>query len=735
MSKLPKGQSWRKLKTSALVCGLTLSTALLLGVDIAISNTDSWYASLLYVARFILTVGAAGIVSNRIAPLMFRRVGIKLHPTALFISSVPLVFLILSLTTAIAGLAGILYPGSVLIINVTLAILVASTLPENRLGMLPEKFTIHEIIVLIPLLLISICGLAIFIIFTPAQWDSLTYHLYFPARWLQEGKIFHIPTIFGDPAPAFSPGNSFSFNACVMGLLNSDFLMNCISLCFLWLLIAAVYRTMLHLTEDRLSAIAPAALLATTPMILFKTFSGYSDILALSMLFCATLSLFQFIHHKRFGQALFCAISAGICAGCKTAFLPYALTVLIILGIVMIISKNRKALLASIPAAVIAGGWWYFRNLMLYGNPIFPAEIKFFGITLYPGPYAMDSFDNTNFAMKSISELPMVIIKGLGPISTLLMLTGLIGWIIFIFTRKDKQKTISITAMILIILWTLCFIYINPYNRVTRFLLPAWILCVAGNSAIIHLLKKPALKTALILIPTTFFVIMDIKNMLFIISGMNLAVFVIPLILISVSIVTGFIYMRHRNILFPTTVLLCVAGLLFYGEMLSPKYRIKTMEKSNAGGLKPAFELFNRPNSNLQPMTIAYAGANIPYIFIGNRMKNKVIYCGVSGDQNDNIYNFWKRYGKNVYDRKIPLCRIVTDYKSWLGNLYDSGANALAVVVLHPNERYRYRHTPDNFTVERLWASNNPKIFSRTVKTPITEVYFINREELKKSLH
>jgi hypothetical protein len=329
----------------------------------------------------------------------------------------------------------------------------------------------------------------------------------------------------------------------------------------------------------------------------------------------------------------------------------------------------------------------------------------------------------------------MVIVKGLGPVSTLLMLTGLIGWVIFIFTRKDEQKTISITAMILIILWTLCFIYVNPYNRLIRFLLPTWILCLAGNSAIIDLLKKPALKTALILIPMTFFAVMDIKNMLFIISGMNFAVFVIPLILISVSIALGFIYMRHKHILFPSAILLCAAGLLFYGEMLSPYYRIQTMEKSNAGGLKPAFELFNRTNSSLPPMTVAYAGVNVPYIFIGNRMKNKVVYCGVSGDSNDNLYNFWKRYGKNVYDRKIPLCRIVADYKSWLGNLYDSGANALAVVALHPNERYRYRHTPDNFTIERLWAAKNPKIFSRTVKTPIAEVYFIIREELKKALH
>src|ERR1019366_9929072 len=39
----------------------------------------------------------------------------------------------------------------------------------------------------------------------PQAYDSLNYHLYFPARWIQDGRLSIIPTPFGDEAPAYAP--------------------------------------------------------------------------------------------------------------------------------------------------------------------------------------------------------------------------------------------------------------------------------------------------------------------------------------------------------------------------------------------------------------------------------------------------------------------------------------------------------------------------------------------------
>src|SRR4029078_4175662 len=37
--------------------------------------------------------------------------------------------------------------------------------------------------------------------------DRLSYHLFFPARWLQEHRLSIIPTPFSDEAQAYAPGN------------------------------------------------------------------------------------------------------------------------------------------------------------------------------------------------------------------------------------------------------------------------------------------------------------------------------------------------------------------------------------------------------------------------------------------------------------------------------------------------------------------------------------------------
>jgi hypothetical protein len=58
----------------------------------------------------------------------------------------------------------------------------------------------------------------------PARYDSLTYHLFFPATWLQDGRIEIIPTPFGDQAPAYAPSNGELFFLWLMLPFHGDLL-------------------------------------------------------------------------------------------------------------------------------------------------------------------------------------------------------------------------------------------------------------------------------------------------------------------------------------------------------------------------------------------------------------------------------------------------------------------------------------------------------------------------------
>ena len=53
-------------------------------------------------------------------------------------------------------------------------------------------------------------------------YDSLSYHLFFAARWVQDHAITIIPTPFSDEAQAYTPGNGELFFAWLMLPIHSD---------------------------------------------------------------------------------------------------------------------------------------------------------------------------------------------------------------------------------------------------------------------------------------------------------------------------------------------------------------------------------------------------------------------------------------------------------------------------------------------------------------------------------
>src|SRR6266851_5503103 len=55
-------------------------------------------------------------------------------------------------------------------------------------------------------------------------YDSLSYHLFFAARWLQDHRLSIIPTPFSDVAQAYAPGNGELFFLWLMAPFRGDLL-------------------------------------------------------------------------------------------------------------------------------------------------------------------------------------------------------------------------------------------------------------------------------------------------------------------------------------------------------------------------------------------------------------------------------------------------------------------------------------------------------------------------------
>ena len=72
-------------------------------------------------------------------------------------------------------------------------------------------------------------------------YDSLSYHLVFPARWLQEHRLSIVPTPFSDPAQAYQPANGELFFLWLMLPFHGDLLARIGQLPFLLLGAASLY--------------------------------------------------------------------------------------------------------------------------------------------------------------------------------------------------------------------------------------------------------------------------------------------------------------------------------------------------------------------------------------------------------------------------------------------------------------------------------------------------------------
>ena len=156
----------------------------------------------------------------------------------------------------------------------------------------------------------------------PVAWDAMTYHLYLPARWLQEGRLFHVPTVFSDNAAAFAPQNGALFFAWQMALSRRDATINVSQFFCLLLLALALYRLSRHLGVSR----EPAALAALTLLWLEPlrrlTFSANVDVFMIAFWLASLYWLLLALRRPSLGTISAAGLAAGLAAGTKTIGLP-----------------------------------------------------------------------------------------------------------------------------------------------------------------------------------------------------------------------------------------------------------------------------------------------------------------------------------------------------------------------------------------------------------------------------
>ena len=361
----------------------------------------------------------------------------------------------------------------------------------------------------------------------PYGWDEIWYHLTAVASWYQEGKIFmlSVPDFWSHTEVIQTmTSKQLAYHLSVAGFWHNVYPMNS-ELVSLWNVIFLGNDTIVDLTQlifsiigivaiyslarklglkERASAIAGLMFLVT-PIVIIQSKTAYVDI-TFGVMAIATISFIMgFIKYKSKHYALMAAITSGIVLGTKSSGIIFSILFILIIFVVDYVNNKdqysikRFFILGLIISffVLLFGGFWYFRNLYYYGNPIYPYIVKLGGLTIFNGLGTVDSLIMTHntpreyIKMSNLANIFSSWIETESYYSVDIRKAGLGAlWMVvevpsIIFTAYLSVKKRDKFLIVLLLIFTLLFM-IQPANWWTRYTI---FIVALGTIATVYLLE------------------------------------------------------------------------------------------------------------------------------------------------------------------------------------------------------------------------------------------------------
>ena len=459
--------------------------------------------------------------------------------------------------------------------------------------------------------------------------DGPIYHLPFAVRWLQDGSLSRVWTPFGELAATYFPGNGEIWLCWLLALVGDDRLAKVGQWFFLLPTVAAIYALGRSAGGDRSSSIwAPLCWLAS-PFVAHYSIRPNVDFPMTFLLVAGTVFLVRANREteidSRRGPLLLASLSFGAAAGTKSvallfAFLPF-------LAVLWLAHRRVKTVLQVLAAALIGGGYWYLRNWIETGNPLYPYRLSLGGTVLFDGWYdasVMRATSEYHIPVNDYSRALAILELAL-PWPLLLALTlALLVAVGSLFFRGPYESHFSIIGAALCLLWAGEYWFVQPYNTQPRFLLPA---LAVGFVPLAALHSYWGFVPASLLAATALSSVKDV-------SHPDWRFLVVGVIVIAAAAFVAALGPRYRPAAFIGSSLACLllaptiavrreATTLFYstrdfGERLFPAWlRLQNAIDADAKG---------------QGAVVGYTGTNLPYFLAGPTQKNRVRYVNVQGE-------------------------------------------------------------------------------------------------------
>lgn len=239
---------------------------------------------------------------------------------------------------------------------------------------------------------LALLGWIIFlgVIFPATDFDGNSYHLTFMGNVIQYGTFFDHPTSL-PWLNGYPKGGEFIGMWSVI-LTHADTFVDLAQIPFLFLGIYALYSISKTLGSNEKQARFASLLFLFLPIVLNQLKTTYVDVM-LSALFFAAIAM---VIKKKLDtlDLVLVGIIFSLLISIKATGILFVIVVLPLLAWNLFQNrKNRKKmvineyirplLLVALPMAF--GLYWYIKNLLVYGTPIYPFGFKAVGVSIFPG--------------------------------------------------------------------------------------------------------------------------------------------------------------------------------------------------------------------------------------------------------------------------------------------------------------------------------------------------------------
>ena len=627
--------------------------------------------------------------------------------------------------------------------------------PRDGADVSVPSVPIPIIAVVLPLLVFIV---AVGLVQSPLTlYDSLSYHLVFPARWLQEHRISIVQTPFSDPAQAYQPGNGELFFLWLMVPFHGDLVARIGQLPFLLLGGTALYAIARRSgARPEHAAYAPLFFFLTRPVVEQAVGADVDLICAATFVTSLYLGIMAVQTDARRDWLLW-GISMGLYLGSKYLALVY---VAVLLVLPLLRGPRRKALWA-IPGIVLFALPWYARNWIIAGSPIYPASLQVLGVVIARGAYAREAMNNSVFHVTSLRLFPVIAAHAFGAACLLFWLPcACLGTASLLARRRwwPGGYVLLVPLLMIPLFW-----FSVPDNADSRFLLPAVAVAMVplafsfGSSptwnAFIHGLYLMGAAWMVAGMPWHITMSLpwfmgDWLSLAGVVSRGSLALFAAGVV---VTACLAYVALRRPAYAAPMLTAAFGAGCVALTIGSQAAY---ARNGSSALALSPTYvragmiEGWQWVQSHIAQSTMAYAGNNIPYPLFDEHLSNRVSYVNIDRHASWRFHDYARARGRAAAEPTVRLAqpsgqlmplpagpregasrpryeRWEGHRVAWIQNLRSAGIVYLFVSVLSAYEIDYVWHNDAGFPIEDEWARADPQRFTLVYENSQVRIYAV----------